>query len=65
LTQKLTKNISEKLKSTEEKLEAKTATLNQENALKRESDEIISKKLAKFDFKFKNDGVPLKAFISS
>jgi hypothetical protein len=37
LTQKLTKNISEKLKSTEEKLEAKTATLNQDLEVQQEN----------------------------
>jgi hypothetical protein len=37
LTQELSKNISEKLKSTEEKLEAKTATLNQALEVKQEN----------------------------
>jgi hypothetical protein len=52
LTQELAE-ISEKLKSIEEKLEA---TLNhRENALRQEFNEIISKRLAEFELKLKNE----------
>jgi hypothetical protein len=55
LTQELAK-ISEQLKSIEEKLEVTLS--HRENALKLEFNEIISKRLAKFEFKFRNETRP-------